>query len=212
MPKDKTATRQKLIPCIKAEFLEKGFEKASVRSIAGRAGMSAAGIYRHFKDKEAMFEALVAPLVESYYETYQASMQRNYALLDTDELQNFWIISEADGLRYMDFMYDHFDEFRLLLTCAEGTKYQNFTHELVVMEAEEMMALMNELRRRGFPTKVISEEELHMLISGYVASLFEVVIHNYPREKAMAHAKTLMAFLYPGWMEAFGIGTAPGAT
>lgn len=57
------------MPCIKAEFLEKGFEKASVRSIANRAGMSAAGIYRHFKDKEAMFDALVAPLVDIIFAT-----------------------------------------------------------------------------------------------------------------------------------------------
>lgn len=205
MPKDKTDTYNRLIPCMKAEFLEKGFEKASVRSIANRAGMSAAGIYRHFKDKEAMFDALVMPLVETYFSKYQESMQRNYALLDTEEIKRFWAISEEEGLQYVNFIYDHFDEFKLLLTRSDGTKHQNFLHKVSEMEVKEMTRLMDELRSRGFSVKVISEDGLHMLISGYVTSIFEVVIHDYPREKAIAYGKMLMEFLYPGWIKAFGM-------
>ncbi len=205
MPKDKTDTYNRLIPCMKAEFLEKGFEKASVRSIANRAGMSAAGIYRHFKDKEAMFDALVVPLVDTYLCKYQESMQRNYALLDTEDIKKFWVISEEEGLQYVNFIYDHFDEFKLLLTCSDGTKHQNFLHNVAEMEVKEMTRLMDELRSRGFSVKDISQDELHMLISGYVTSIFEVVIHDYPREKAIAYGKMLMEFLYPGWIKAFGM-------
>ena len=205
MPKDKTDTYNRLMPCIKAEFLEKGFEKASVRSIGNRAGMSAAGIYRHFKDKEAMFDALVAPLVDTYLRNYQESMQRSYALLDTEEIKKFWVISGEEGLQYVNFIYDHFEEFKLLLTRSDGTKHQNFVHDVSVMEVKEMTRLMDELRSRGFSVKDISQDELHMLISGYVTSIFEVVIHDYPREKAITHVKTLMEFLYPGWIKAFGM-------
>ena len=52
MPRDGTETYEKILPAAKEEFLEKGFEQASMREIASRAGISAAGIYRHFKDKE----------------------------------------------------------------------------------------------------------------------------------------------------------------
>ncbi|HHV13793.1 MAG TPA: TetR/AcrR family transcriptional regulator [Clostridiales bacterium] len=205
MPKDKTDTYNRLMPSIKAEFLEKGFEKASVRSIASRAGMSAAGIYRHFKDKEAMFDALVAPLVDIYLRNYQESMQRNYALLDAEEIKKFWVISKEEGLQYVNFIYDQFEEFKLLLTRSNGTKYQNFVHDVSEMEAKEMTRLMDELRSRGFSVKDISQDELHMLISGYITSIFEVVIHDYPREKAITHVKTLMEFLFPGWIKAFGM-------
>ena len=54
MPRDKTASHIQVMEAVRAEFLEKGFEKASVRSIAARAGMSAAGLYRHYKNKEDM--------------------------------------------------------------------------------------------------------------------------------------------------------------
>ena len=42
MPKDKTDTHEKIIRAAREEFMEKGFEQASMRSIAGRVGMSAA--------------------------------------------------------------------------------------------------------------------------------------------------------------------------
>ena len=61
MPKDKTDTLKRIIPHAKQEFLEKGFEKASMRRIAENAGITAAGLYRHFNSKEAMFASLVAP-------------------------------------------------------------------------------------------------------------------------------------------------------
>lgn len=205
MPKDKTDTYNRLIPCMKTEFLTKGFEKASVRSIANRAGMSAAGIYRHFKNKEAMFDALVAPLTETYFRNYQESMQQSYELLDAKEIKKFWMISEEEGLAHIDFIYDHFDEFKLLLTCSEGTRHQNFLHDVAEMEVREMSRLIQELRNRGFAVKDISQDELHMLVSGYVTSIFEVVIHNYPRETAISYMKTLMDFLYPGWMKALGM-------
>lgn len=205
MPKDKSGTLEKIIPCAKREFLDKGFERASLRKIAADANMSAAGLYRHFESKEAMFDALVAPLVDTYLRNYEKSMQLSYELLDTEEIKKFWEVSEEEGLQYIDFIYDHFEEFKLLLTCSDGTKYQNFMHDISEMEVKEMTRLMDELRSRGFTVKDISQDELHMLVSGYVASIFEVVIHDYPREKAIAQARTLMEFLYPGWIKAFGM-------
>jgi len=49
MPKDKTASHIRVMTAMREEFIEKGFENASVRNIAAKAGMSAAGLYRHYK-------------------------------------------------------------------------------------------------------------------------------------------------------------------
>ena len=62
MPRDKSVSHEKVKIAIREEFLEKGYEGASVRSIGLRAGMTSAGLYRHYADKEAMFDSLVEPL------------------------------------------------------------------------------------------------------------------------------------------------------
>ncbi len=55
MPRDKSVSHIKIMAAAKTEFMEMGFEKASMRSIADRCGMTAAGIYRHCIDKEDLF-------------------------------------------------------------------------------------------------------------------------------------------------------------
>ena len=50
MPRDKTANHIKLMGAARQEFLECGFEKASMRSIGERCGLTAAGIYRHCRN------------------------------------------------------------------------------------------------------------------------------------------------------------------
>lgn len=76
VPKDKSASHARIVPAARKEFLEKGFEKASMRSIAQAAGITSAGLYRHFADKEAMFAALVEPLLDELQALYQAMEQR----------------------------------------------------------------------------------------------------------------------------------------
>lgn len=64
MPRDKTESHVKIMQAAREEFMEAGFEKASMRRIGQRCGLSAAAIYRHCRDKEDLFEQLAAPAVE----------------------------------------------------------------------------------------------------------------------------------------------------
>ena len=77
MPRDKTASHARIVPAAKAEFLERGFQEASIRSIAARAGMTSAALYRHFRDKEDMFAALVEPAVQEMSTWLDGHMSRS---------------------------------------------------------------------------------------------------------------------------------------
>ena len=63
MPRDKSLSHEKIIRAAMDEFSEFGYDKASMRRIGQRCGLTAAALYRHFDSKESMFEALVEPAV-----------------------------------------------------------------------------------------------------------------------------------------------------
>ena len=63
MPKDKSTSHVHIVDAAMEEFMKKGFQGASIRTIADSAGITSGGLYRHFKDKEDMFHALVEPAV-----------------------------------------------------------------------------------------------------------------------------------------------------
>ncbi len=52
-------TREEIIDAARAAFSEHGFDRASVRDIAGRAGVDPSLVYHYFDDKAAMFAASI---------------------------------------------------------------------------------------------------------------------------------------------------------
>lgn len=204
MPKDKTETYEKILPAAREEFLEKGFEQASMRNIAAKVGMSAAGLYRHFADKEALFSALVEPAVNACKAWYIAHKDTDYELLEQNRLDDMWAMG-ADADLILDVVYPNYDAFKLLICCAEGTKYADYVHELVMLEQEETLIFMEEAKKRGVPVKEVRPEEIHLLMSAYLTALFEVVVHDFPKEDARHYLETFKAFFYPGWRAILGL-------
>ena len=202
MPKDKTDSHNRIIEAATQEFLEKGFQEASTRSIASRAGMTSGGLYRHFKDKEDMFAALVDPAIAELRKWMDAHITRGYGGAMSGDYGQMWQDSEIDMVR--EVVYPNIDAFRLILCCSQGTAYENFVHDLVIEHQTIMMDVFGMLRDQGLPVRDISEEELHILMSAYTTALFEPVMHNYPLDKAMHHLKTIEAFFLPGWHDLMG--------
>ena len=51
----------------------------------------------------------------------------------------------------------------------------------------------------------MAEEEWHILLRAYFASLAEVVMHNFPKEAALRYVHTLVSFFNSGWQTVLGI-------
>ncbi|MCR4798722.1 MAG: TetR/AcrR family transcriptional regulator, partial [Lachnospiraceae bacterium] len=130
MPRDKTLSHERVKKAVKEEFLEKGFEDASIRSIGARAGMTSAGLYRHYADKEAMFNAMVEPLIESIKEWTRDHASRKYDLLESS-LSDDKLFGENFVDMVKEVILPRRDEFILLISRSAGTKYENFVHDYV---------------------------------------------------------------------------------
>ena len=201
MPRDKTANHVRILAAAKQEFLEYGFENASMRRIGERCGMTAAGIYRHCRDKADLFEQVAAPAVESLHSWLDSHMAR-YEDAMRQEGGVLWCDSEIDMMR--EVVYPRMEDFRLLLNCAQGTRYENFLHDLTEVSQKKMLEYLPRLRARGNPVREISPAELHLLMSAYTTALFEPVIHGYPLEEALRCLDTVEAFFLPGWKKLMG--------
>ena len=75
MTRDKKETMQKIKQAALEEFYEKGYVKASLRTICNRAGVTTGAMYFSFENKEDLFRAILEPLVEIYEKLLTESMQ-----------------------------------------------------------------------------------------------------------------------------------------
>lgn len=201
MPRDKTATHAKVMEAAREEFLENGYEKASMRSIADRCGMTAAGIYRHCRDKEDLFEQLVSPAVNNLKSWTEGHVSRYSQSMQAEEKAG-WQDSMVDMIR--EVVYPHMEDYHLLLVKSQGSKYGNYLHDMTEKIQQRFWNYLPCIRSMGYPVWDISEKELHLLMTAYITALFEPVIHNYSLEEALTCLNTVEAFFLPGWKKLMG--------
>ena len=201
MPKDKTASHARVLAAAREEFLAYGFEKASMRRVGERCGLTAAGLYRHCRDKADLFDLLVAPAIGQLNAWMEDHLTRYLtAVRENGDLQ--WQDSWIDMMR--EVVYPHVEDYHLLLTCSSGTKYESFLHDLTQTAQEQTLLYLPILRQKGLAIRDISPRELHLLYSAYVTALFEPVIHRYSPDESMRCLETIEAFFLPGWKALFG--------
>lgn len=204
MPRDKTESHKRIVEAAKKEFLEYGFADASLRRIAAAAGIQVSGLYKHFAGKEEMFEALVEPAVEGFFSLYSQIEGEYFDEIEkTDDDCRFE--SEQEIVRAMGYIYDHIDEFNLIINKSAGTKYENFKHRIAELDEEVTLRYIDELKKAGYPVKEYKKKEFHLLVTAYTEAVFQAVAHGFTREEAMHYANTLEEFYTPAWKAWFGI-------
>ena len=209
MPRDKTISHEKIIQAAMAEFSEYGYDKASMRRIGARCGLTAAALYRHFESKEAMFETLVEPAVtdmKKWLETHISEPEETVRCAADNkgaaDPEMMWSSTEIDMMR--ELIYPRMDEFSMIINKAKGSKYEDFMNELVMDHQKRLMPHLRALKAAGLNVKDISEDELHMLLTAYCTALFEPVSHGYSLENALKYLSTVEEFFMPGWKNLMG--------
>ena len=203
MIRDKAAHHEKIIAAAREEFMAYGFTDASVRRIAAAAGMSPAGLYRHFPGKEEMFAALVESAYRGLTAMYRQQETAERMALEDGTLKDKWE-QGGEARLAMSYIYDHLDAFRLLICRSAGTRYESFLHDLAVEEEKTTMAMMDLLRQQGVRINDVRPEEFHLLVTTSISAVFQAVEHGFTREEAMHYADTLDAFFTGSWQVLFG--------
>ena len=207
MPRDKTENHEKIIVAAYREFLEYGFQEASMRRIASECGMSAPGLYKHFPSKEDMFAALVNPTIDGLFSIYNDIERAYNSELDSQKSFDSSMVWEdkKETMAFMEYIYNHFDEFKLIICKSQGTRYECFTHDIAVLEEEVTMRYMKRLESKGRKLKKVDKKEFHLLVTTNIEAIFQAVIHDFSREEAMHYAETLELFFVPAWRTLFGL-------
>lgn len=192
-------TQRKILEVGKKEFLSKGFKDASLRKIVADAGFTKGAFYGYYPDKAALFEALVSEAADGLVNMFKTAQNAHFDLIPSGDTTKSRELSTEYLRHFISYVYDHFDEFKLVLCCAEGTKYENYTHELVELEVDRAEQYYRLLRKKNKIKGSVSRELHHMITSAYFTAAFETVVHDMTRKKAMGYIEELAAFFNSGW-------------
>ena len=203
-------TKAKIEKAALDEFMEKGFANASLRQIVKNAGLTTGAFYKYFPTKEDLFASLVEPYANKIYSIYDVTFYdvtlQNFQTLSSSEQQNAMTGVPTDSITQMlNYIYEHYDNFKLLLCKADGTEFTSFIHNLVERETQSTLTFIEDMRKSGTEIPQLDKDFIHMVSSGMFSAMFEIVVHDMKKSVAIERVKKLKMFYTGGWEKLFGI-------
>lgn len=205
MADSSTETKKKLLESAKKEFLEKGFIGASLRTIAANAGVTTGAMYRHFKDKDAFFCALVDDVIDYVTSMVMLANTDNHQLFDQMSIKNHMTFENESAKSLINYMYDHFDAFTLLLTKSAGSTHENFRDEICDLYTKNFDIICKWMYKQKIATKKIPQMTVHTIASTVINAYCEIVLHNLDKKEALVYIKSIVEFTNYGCMKMMGI-------
>lgn len=198
-------THEKIINNGKKLFLEKGYEKTNLRQICLASGVTNGAFYRHFESKEHLFSILVEDCIKGFRLMYTNTENDCFELLSKKEILSALEISSETIITFIDYIYKNFEEFKLLLLCSSGTKYEQFIEDIVDLEVSESIKFFKQVENLNIKISIPSKRTIHMLSHCYFNTIFECVVHDLKKEEALSEVSTLVDFFKAGWRKILGI-------
>lgn len=190
--------REKLIACAKKEFLEKGFVKASLRSISAAAGMTTGAVYFFCKDKNGLFGAVVEEPLKKIMSVIQQHFSED---LETDISHFQHQTGDHDGFAeaMISMLYADREALLILLEKSAGSSYEGILDRIIEMIEKYNFALA-EKYAAAFPGKRVNQYFLHWISHVEINAYVHLVTHEDDPKKALKEIKPVMDMLVEGWI------------
>ena len=195
----------RLLECAMAEFMEMGYQEASLRVIAAKAETTTGSIYTRFKDKEGLFHALVDTTIDELIEWTQKG---NEAFADRsagEQRETVFTYRPEIWEQLVDFIYAHWEVFRLLARCTDIDCYEDMLNRMIDIEGAYTLRFLEATGNDALESGRLTPMMLHMLSNAYYSGRFEIVRHDMTKDDAMTYVSQLRRFFTRGWADLLGI-------
>jgi len=121
----KPKIRARILTAAEQQFCNKGYRDASMRSIAGEAGISVSNLYKYFDGKENLLDAVLA----DFCREFQSNLNRLFSDIRS-ETANSRLIDMIAGLIIYMIQKDR-RKFIILMGQSDGTPYRAIRQKIV---------------------------------------------------------------------------------
>lgn len=191
-------TREHLIEAAAEEFLAQGFEKASLRKICERAGVTTGALYFFFENKEALFCQIVEPVL--------AQIERLGKELAATERKDISLGPDMDK-KLMELLWRNRREVQLLLEKSAGTRYADFESNIYSQMEWVFSEFFQEFGNMGH-----EKELIRILVKMRIKGFMELLHGEYSMEEMLRLTEMVGCYADSGFqslMEKYGERAGP---
>lgn len=168
----KEEIRDKILKAALEEFYDRGYKSSAMRNIAKKAKIPTGLIYSYYENKEALFDAVLCPVLYDWERVLTAGGENKSKHIDSE----IYGLSKAETECILN-LFDHRQEFIILINKSQGTKYEN-EKERFIKDIEDHL---NKHRNDDMDDEVF----LHVIANNFVDGLMQIMYHYKGKEWAV---------------------------
>lgn len=188
----------KIIKAAKEEFLEKGFQKASLHKIAEQAGITTGALYTRYKNKDALFASLTEEAINGM-KLHAEPLKEMYCEVEKNKDKNeFLKVMSYERQLYLDLIFEYYDECKLFFCLSDGSSIETMMEQMMETKANETVAFFQRIAKKPVDlngVKIIMQEQYHF---------YRLILSKgYSKEEAASCIQMIETFYEAGWRELF---------
>lgn len=191
---DSCDTRHRLLQSAEQEFAMQGYDKASLRQICARVGVTTGALYFFFENKEDLFKNVLIPvtegaiqILEDYKDRLLTSEERN--LEDTP-------LGDRETLdKFLDLLYNNRYVVRILVNNRENQHVVRFFDALTEVISSTIRAI---LYPNVAQVKPYDEFIITWLAQTEMTTIVNILKNDETREEADGHINSAVMFTQGG--------------
>ena len=168
----KEEIRENILKAALQEFFNKGYKSAAMRNIAAQAKIPTGLIYSYYKNKDALFAAVLRPVLYDWKQVLTAGGENKSKHTNSE----IYGLSKAEAECLLN-LFDHRQEFIILIDKSDGTKFEN-EKECFIKDIESHL---NKHRNDETNDEIFS----HIIANNFVDGLMQIMYHYKGKEWAV---------------------------
>lgn len=198
-------TKERFLEEGKKEFMEKGYKETSLRQICKNLDLTLGAFYGYFKNKEDLFHVIVSKPAEELLNYYITTHESYLSSNPEFQRNNLSEVPSRALFNMIDFMFDYYDEFKLVFCKSAGTKYETYLEQFIKVEVESSVRFLETMKVNNFFEVDLDEQLIYILSSMLMKGMVEIFEHDMEYEYALKYIMQLQKFYTAGWMKLFAV-------
>ncbi len=193
-------TKEIIIEAAEKEFIAKGYANTTLRRSAGKCNITATAIYRHFEDKEDIFQTVIKPFVDRVKSQAEEIEKKDYDFLNNNELDSVW---EFEGERNLHFeLLFNFKRPLVMLVIRERREW--LKNYLLDIEYSSTMRYLKRMEELGYKVVALNPLSFKAILESYIDAYFHVLEMNLSLAESKKVCQTISEFFQSGFRKLLG--------
>ena len=193
-------TKELIINVSKEEFISKGYDNSSLRNIALKCHISATAIYRHFKNKEEIFSAVIEPFLTYFNKMTSYIEKTDNKFLEEDNCQKMWSF-EHDGSFQFKLLFGEYNDLVKLIVKERKDWFKEF---IVNYEYEATIRYINHMKEYGYKINDFSLISFRVLLDSYLEAYLNLLDKDLIKEELLKVCNEINDFYTVGFRHLLG--------